>query len=219
MTTVSTVDPIQAYFNPSEQEYMSWLQHIVPVARPETAVPGRDKGLFELILSDGSLYPERGDLAFTDRSVDIKTGTITVAAVFPNPSHDCCAPGQYAKIRAVTDIRKGALLVPQRAVSELQGTYQVVVVGPDDKAEIRPVVTAERVGRLWVIDKGLEAGRAGRRRGAAEGQARLPGQPDPRASGTGRGGRPRRVVAAGRLGHGELSPCRASSSAARSSRS
>ena len=157
MTTVSTVDPIRAYFNPSEQEYMSWLQHIVPVARPGMAAAGGDKGLFELILADGSVYPERGDLAFTDRSVDVKTGTISVAAVFPNPSHTL-RPGQYAKIGAVTGVRKGALLVPQRAVSELQGTYQVIVVGPDDKAEVRPVVTAERVGRLWVIDKGLEAG-------------------------------------------------------------
>ncbi len=157
MTTVSTVDPIRAYFNPSEQEYMSWLQHLVPVARPGMAAPGGDKGLFQLILADGSLYPERGDLAFTDRSVDVKTGTISVAAVFPNPSH-ALRPGQYARIRAVTGVRKGALLVPQRAVSELQGTYQVIVVGPDDKAEIRPVQTAERVGRLWVIAKGLDPG-------------------------------------------------------------
>ncbi len=157
MTTVSTVDPIRAYFNPSEQEYMSWLQHLVPVAHPGMAAPGGAKGLFELILADGSLYPERGDLAFTDRSVDVKTGTISVAAVFPNPAHNL-RPGQYARVRAVTGVRKGALLVPQRAVSELQGTYQVVVVGPDDKAEIRPVQTAERVGRLWVIAKGLEPG-------------------------------------------------------------
>ncbi len=157
MTTVSTVDPIRAYFNPSEQEYMSWLQHLVPVARPRMAAPRGDKGLFQLILADGSLYPERGDLAFTDRSVDVKTGTISVAAVFPNPSHNL-RPGQYARIRAVTGVRKGALLVPQRAVSELQGTYQVVVVGPDNKAEIRPVQTAERVGRLWVITKGLDPG-------------------------------------------------------------
>jgi RND family efflux transporter MFP subunit len=157
MTTVSTVDPIRAYFNPSEQEYMSWLQHLAPVARPGVAAPGGGKGLFRLILADGSLYPERGDLAFTDRSVDVRTGTIPVAAVFPNPSH-ALRPGQYARIRAVTGVRKGALLVPQRAVSELQGTYHVVVVGPDDKAEIRPVQTAERIGRLWVIAKGLDPG-------------------------------------------------------------
>ncbi len=156
MTTVSTVDPIRAYFNPSEQEYMTWLRHLVPAARAATP-SATDKGLFQLILADGSTYADRGDLAFTDRSVDVKTGTITVAAVFPNPSR-VLRPGQYARIRAVTYVRRGALLIPQRAVSELQGTYQVVVVGPDNKAEIRPVQTAERVGRLWVIEKGLSPG-------------------------------------------------------------
>jgi RND family efflux transporter MFP subunit len=156
MTTVSTVDPIRAYFNPSEQEYMTWLRHVVPSGRAVTPA-ATDKGLFQLILADGSTYADRGDLAFTDRSVDVKTGTITVAAVFPNLSR-VLRPGQYARIRAVTDVRRGALLVPQRAVSELQGTYQVVVVGPDNKAEIRPVQTAERVGRLWVIEKGLSPG-------------------------------------------------------------
>ncbi len=155
MTTVSTVDPIRAYFNPSEQEYMTWLQHLVPMRGAGT--PAADKGLFQLVLADGSVYPARGDLAFTDRSVDVKTGTITVAAVFPNPSR-VLRPGQYARIRAVTEVRRGALLVPQRAVSELQGTYQVVIVGPDSKAEVRPVQTAERIGRLWVIEKGLSAG-------------------------------------------------------------
>jgi len=153
MTTVSTVDPVRAYFSPSEQEYMTWLQRLEPSGQPVGAAR-RDKGLFELILSDGSVYPQRGDLALTDRNVDVKTGTITVAAVFPNPSR-LLRPGQYARIRAVTDVRKGALLVPQRAVSELQGTYQVIVVGADNKAQVRSVQTAERVGRLWVIEKGL----------------------------------------------------------------
>lgn len=156
MTTVSTVDPIRAYFSPSEQEYMAWLQHLAPEGRAASP-PAGDTRLFALVLADGSTYPERGELAFTDRSVDVKTGTITVAAVFPNPTR-VLRPGQYARIRAVTEVRRGALLVPQRAVSELQGTYQVVVVGPENKAEVRPVQTAERVGRLWVIEKGLSPG-------------------------------------------------------------
>ncbi len=155
MTTVSTVDPIKVYFNPSEEEYMTWLRHLAPV--DETArAERRDKRLFRLILSDGSLYPEPGDLALTDRNVDVKTGTITAAAAFPNPTH-LLRPGQYARVRAVIDVRRGALLVPQRAVSELQGTYQVAVVGADNKVEVRPVQTGDRVGRFWVIEKGLRS--------------------------------------------------------------
>ncbi len=154
MTTVSTVDPIRVYFNPTEREYMSWLQRLAPGNRPQGAATVA-RGLFQLVLSDGSLYPERGDLAVTDRNVDVKTGTISVAAAFPNPTR-ALRPGQYARVRAVVEVRRDALLVPQRAVSELQGTYQVVVVGPDNKAEIRPVQTGEQVGRLQVIEKGLE---------------------------------------------------------------
>jgi membrane fusion protein (multidrug efflux system) len=89
--------------------------------------------------------------------VDVKTGTIQVEGVFPNPKH-LLRPGQYAKVHAATDIKKGALLVPQRAVSELQGFYQVAVVGPGDKVEIRPVQTGDRVGSLWIIEKGLNPG-------------------------------------------------------------
>jgi membrane fusion protein (multidrug efflux system) len=89
--------------------------------------------------------------------VDLKTGTIQVQGLFPNPKH-LLRPGQYAKVRASTDIRKGALLVPQRAVSELQGLYQVAVVGTDDKVQIRPVQTGDRVGSLWIIETGLSPG-------------------------------------------------------------
>ena len=155
MTTVSTVDPIKVYFDPSEQEYMSWLQG--GGAGPgEVATPaGKDQ--FQLILSDGSVYPQHGELILTDRNVNVKTGTITVAAAFPNPERRL-RPGQYARVRTVTEVRKGALLVPQRAVSELQGTYQVAVVDGENKVDVRPVQAGVRVGRLWVIDKGLNAG-------------------------------------------------------------
>ena len=111
----------------------------------------------ELILADGSVHPHKGSFAFADRQVDVRTGTIKVAALFPNPGN-VLRPGQFARVRAQTMIKKGALLVPQRAVTELQGSYQVAVVGPDNKVDIRPVKVAERVDNLWVIDEGLKPG-------------------------------------------------------------
>ena len=159
MTTVSTVDPIKATFSPSEEEYMSWLQRmevLAPVAG-KAEPSGATGGPFELILADGSVYPTRGRLVLTDRGVDVKTGTITVAAAFSNPTQ-ALRPGQFARVRAVVETRKGALLVPQRAVSELQGVRQVTVIGADDRAEVRPVRTGDRVGSLWVIESGVAAG-------------------------------------------------------------
>ena len=156
MTTVSVVDPIKVFFNPSEQEYMDWAQKRGPVDAVRSTPP-QDKGLLSLTLSDGTAYPLRGDPVIANRNVDVKTGTIQVEGVFPNPKH-LLRPGQYAKVRAATDIKKGALLVPQRAVSELQGFFQVAVVGPGDKIDIRPVQTGERFGSLWIIEKGLSAG-------------------------------------------------------------
>ena len=156
MTTVSVVDPIKVYFNPSEQEYMAWAQKRGPVDAVR-GTPPQDKGMLALTLSDGTAYPQRGDPVLANRNVDLKTGTIQVQGLFPNPKH-LLRPGQYAKVRASTDVRKGALLVPQRAVSELQGLYQVAVVGTGDKVEIRPVQTGDRVGSLWIIEKGLKPG-------------------------------------------------------------
>jgi RND family efflux transporter MFP subunit len=156
MTTVSVVDPIKVFFNPSEQEYMDWAQRRGPVDEVRSTPP-QDKGLLSLTLSDGTVYPLRGDPVIANRNVDVKTGTIQAEGVFPNPKH-LLRPGQYAKVRAATDIKKGALLVPQRAVSELQGFFRVAVVGPDNKIDIRPVQTGERFGSLWIIEKGLSAG-------------------------------------------------------------
>jgi len=156
MTTASVVDPIKVYFNPSEQEYMAWAQKRGPVDAVRSTPP-QDKGMLALTLSDGTAYPQRGDPVVANRNVDVKTGTIQVEGVFPNPKH-LLRPGQYAKVRAAMDIKKGALLVPQRAVSELQGLYQVAVVGPDNKVEIRPVQTGDRIGSLWIIEKGLSPG-------------------------------------------------------------
>jgi membrane fusion protein (multidrug efflux system) len=111
----------------------------------------------DLILADGTVHPEKGSFAFADRQVDIKTGTIKVAILFPNPGN-VLRPGQFARVRARTAIKKGALLVPQRAVMELQGRYQVAVVDRNNKVDIRPVKVADRVDSLWMIDEGLKAG-------------------------------------------------------------
>ena len=156
MTTVSVVDPIKVFFNPTEQEYMAWALKRGPRDALKST-PSEDKGMLTLVLSDGTEYSIRGDPVFTSRNVDVKTGTIQVEGVFPNPKH-LLRPGQYAKVRRATDVRKGALLVPQRAVSEIQGSFQVAVVGPDDKIEIRPVQTGDRDGTLWIIEKGLSTG-------------------------------------------------------------
>jgi membrane fusion protein (multidrug efflux system) len=151
LAIVSQCDPIRVVYPLSEQEYLRLQERI----RQDPAAQ-RDESL-ELILADGSVYPRRGRVLFEDRQVDVKTGTISTVAVFPNPGN-LLRPGQYAKVRAVTEVVKGALLVPQRAVNELQGGYQVAVVGAGDKAEIRSVETGERVGKLWVVSSGLKPG-------------------------------------------------------------
>jgi membrane fusion protein (multidrug efflux system) len=148
LTTVSTVDPIKVYVPISEQEYIKAMQK----GATET-----QKLPLELVLSDGSNYPQKGEIAFADRQVDVKTGTIMVATIFPNPGN-LLRPGQFARIRAVITIRNGALLVPQRAVTEIQGKYMVAVVGPDNKADIRQVKVGERVDSQWVINEGLKPG-------------------------------------------------------------
>ena len=148
LTTVSTVDPIKVYIPMSEQEFL----------RNVEGGGGRAERMeLELILADGTVYPEKGTFAFADREVDIKTGTIKVAITFPNPGNKL-RPGQFAKVRALTAMKKGALLVPQRAVAELQGRYQVAVVDQRNRVEIRPVTVAEQVDNLWVIEEGLKGG-------------------------------------------------------------
>lgn len=149
LTTVSTVDPIKVYIPMSEQEYLRVMQN--GRGHTQRMMP------LDLILADGSVHPHKGVLAFADRQVDVRTGTIKVAAFFPNPGN-VLRPGQFARVRARTMTKKGALLVPQRAVTELQGSYQVAVVGPGNKVDIRPVKAAERVDNLWVIDEGLKPG-------------------------------------------------------------
>ena len=151
MTTVSQVDPIKVIFNISEKEYMRYATQI-----NKPAESGQE-GHLELVLDDGSIYPHKGKVITVDRQVDVRTGTMTVKGSFPNPGN-LLRPGQFAKVRAALETEQGALLVPQRAVSELQGSYQVGVVGPDGKAEIRVVQPGPRVDSLWVIRKGLNPG-------------------------------------------------------------
>jgi membrane fusion protein (multidrug efflux system) len=157
MTTVSQVNPIKVYFNPSEQEYLAWVSKHGPPEKSITADQNLEKGPLELLLSDGSAFPHRGKPFLVGREVDVKTGTIQLAGVFPNPGN-LLRPGQYAKVRVAVDVKKGALLVPQRAVNELQGSYQVAVVGSDNVATIKVVTVGPRDGTMWVIEKGLSPG-------------------------------------------------------------
>jgi membrane fusion protein, multidrug efflux system len=153
MTTVSTVDPIRVTFGISEREYMDRAASINRASYPTTE---RGPSL-ELVLGDGTVFPEKGKAVLVDREVNVKTGTLTIKGFFPNP-HNILRPGQFAHIRAELDVRPGALVVPQSAVTELQGGSRVAVAGADGKAEIRAVETGPRVGELWVIEKGLKAG-------------------------------------------------------------
>jgi membrane fusion protein (multidrug efflux system) len=158
LTTVSTVDPIKVYFNPSEQEYLTWTRKVGPVDKLIAAdVTSKGEAPLQLILSDGSVWPHRGRGYLAGREVDVKTGTIQLAGLFPNPGN-VLRPGQYAKVRVAMEVRKGALLVPQRAVNELQGSYQVAVVGADNKVTMKVVKPGPREGNLWVIDEGLKPG-------------------------------------------------------------
>lgn len=154
LTTVSQVNPIKVYFPISEQEYLRIGDKI-----PGTVdlLSGRNRIPLDLILADGTTYPHKGAIIFADREVDSQTGTIRVVGSFPNPGN-FLRPGQFGRVRAVTAYRKDALLIPQRAVTELQGKYQVAVVGPDNKVGIRSVSVADRVGPMWIITEGLKPG-------------------------------------------------------------
>jgi len=157
LTSMSSVNPIRVYFPVSEQEYMAAAQKInqryqARAEDPNATPSAQDK--VELILSNGAVHPYSGRFILADRQVDIKTGTILIAALFPNPGN-ILRPGQFARVRVVTETKQGALLVPQRAVTELQGTYQIAVISSDNTVEIRPVQVGERVDRLWIVDKGL----------------------------------------------------------------
>ena len=151
LTTVSTVNPIKAYVSLSETEYLAAAKR-----RGEAATTAPDIPL-ELVLADGTTWKHPGKISFADRQVDPTTGTLKVAAVFPNPDN-FLRPGQFAKVRALTKTEVGALLVPQRAVSELQGRYQVAVVDSDNVVRLKTVKVGERMDNMWVILQGLNPG-------------------------------------------------------------
>ena len=148
VTTVSTLDPIKVNFTVSEQEYLEFTR---PGSGKFTAMK------LDLILADGSTYPQKGKFLFADREVNQNTGAIQLTAIVPNPGN-ILRPGQYGKVRAVTGMQRGALLVPQRSVSELQGAYQVALVDAQNKVSIQNVNVGERSGSLWIVQDGLKPG-------------------------------------------------------------
>jgi len=154
LTTVSTVDPIKAYFNVTEQAYINFTKLFVAESNRYARLRQLDT---RLILGDGSVYPEPGKIFASDREIGATTGALRVEALFPNPNY-ALRPGEFARIRIKFAVAHNALLVPQRAVSELQGSYQVAIVDSDDKIHIQPVTVGERDGSLWIIEKGLSAG-------------------------------------------------------------
>src|ERR1700735_1840756 len=154
VTSVSTVNPIKVYFTVGEPQYLDWRRRFTTESRRPVA----EKGLrLQLILADGSTYPVEGKFSFADRQVNESTGAIRIAGLFPNPNN-VLRPGGYAKVRAVIRTQPGALLVPQRAVSELQGGYQVAVLDPENKVDVRTVTVGDRVDNRWIIASGLNPG-------------------------------------------------------------
>ncbi len=146
LTTVSTLDPIKVNVPLTEQEYVRDMRS-----------GGNGKAKLELILADGSVHPHKGRFTFVDRQVDVGTGTIKVAALFPNPGN-FLRPGQFARVRAETALRRNVALVPQRAVIDVQGKYEVAVVNSDNKIEMIPIKVGARSGDLWIVEEGLKAG-------------------------------------------------------------
>jgi membrane fusion protein (multidrug efflux system) len=154
LTTVSTINPIKAYYNVTEQAYINFARLFMN----ENDRQARLKKLeIQLILADGTVFPEAGQIYAPDRAIGATTGALRLEAIFPNPDLSL-RPGQFVRVRVKFDTRHGALLVPQRAVSELQGAYQVDVVDAENKVHIQPVTVGERDGSRWIIDHGLEPG-------------------------------------------------------------
>jgi RND family efflux transporter MFP subunit len=154
LTTVSQIDPIKAIVTTGEGPFTDFIsRHPDPKERDAYV-----KSLqFELILGNGEVYPQKGKFYALDRSLDVRTGSIRYEVTFPNAG-DTLRPGQFGKVRFVADMKKGAMVIPQEAVTELQGSYQVAVVGDDNKISIRPVQMGERIGAMWEVTQGLKPG-------------------------------------------------------------
>ena len=170
LTTVSQLDPIKVRFSISEQDWLMLVRKRQAIEATGKKQEPDEEVKMELFLADGSLYPHPGKFSFAGREIDAKTGTLLIEATFPNPKlevlnrknekqeYHTIRPGQFARVRSTIEIRRNATLVPQRAVRELQGTYQVFVVTEQDKVESRSVKIGVRVGELWLIEKGIKAG-------------------------------------------------------------
>ena len=155
LTSVSQLEPIKAYFPISEREYVLVQKNGNTISSKHAI--GFFGNSLELILTDGSFYSQKGKILLADRQVDPNTGTIRIVAAFPNPGN-VLRPGQYGRVRVETGMKKGALLTPQSAVAQSQGSYQVAVVGGDRKVSMRAVKPGQTVGTMWVIDEGLKPG-------------------------------------------------------------
>lgn len=154
LTSISQVDPIKAYFEVSEQVFMDFHRRF---PTEQSVEEQRKRMPLQLLLGDGTIYEHIGRISFADREVNPATGTIRIAGVFPNPN-TLLRPGGYGRVRLSVRTAPGAMLIPQRAVTELQGSYQVAVVSGDNKVSIRPVTVGDRVGSLWIVTNGLKAG-------------------------------------------------------------
>jgi membrane fusion protein (multidrug efflux system) len=151
LTTISSIDPIKVTFPISEQEYMRAASKVTELEKNPS------EEILDLVMTDGTTFPQKGRISVADRQVDPRTGTITIQGIFKNPNR-ILRPGQFARVRAQVETKKGALLVPQRCVTELQGQYQIALVSPDNKIEVRNVKVGERVGSMWVVEEGLKPG-------------------------------------------------------------
>jgi RND family efflux transporter MFP subunit len=154
MTTVSTLDPIKVYFTASEQEYLDLTRRFPTAEQRQEHLRTRE---LELILADGSLYLQKGKFDFADRQVDVRTGAIQLAGLFPNRGNSL-RPGQYGRVRTAIGIEKGALLIPQQAVIDLQGTHLIAAVDSADTVDIHPVILGETIGHDWIVTEGLKPG-------------------------------------------------------------
>jgi membrane fusion protein, multidrug efflux system len=157
MTTVSQVDPIWAYFNVSESAFLGVAPQVNRIISGRATFKSEALPPVDFIQANGEPYPARGKFIYVNRQVGTQTGTIQMAAQFPNKGATL-RPGGFGRVRIQTDINKNALLVPQAAVVQVQSLYQVVVVTPDNKASFRPVKVGERVGMNWIISEGLKPG-------------------------------------------------------------
>ncbi len=157
LTTVSQVDPIKVYFSISEQEYLGLAEKIKAGGSSSDLLRSKNPVPLQLTLANGAVYPHSGRILFADRSVDTQTGTIRIVGAFANPGN-ILRPGQFGRITALTSLHRNALVVPQRAVSELQGRYQIALVGPDNKIHVQTVQVGDKVSDLWVIEGGLKPG-------------------------------------------------------------